>query len=80
MAAPEIQQGDCGGGQSAEGRQRANCEAKFLRWNRPSRGLRIGLLLAVLVIFLLLAANFQSLPAGARNRADHSSGAVRVSC
>ena len=40
-------------------------------------GLRIGLLLAVLVILLLLSANFQSVRLALAHRADHSGGAMR---
>ena len=46
---------------AAQRRERRVTAARSRRSNRPSADLRVGLLLAVLVIFLLLAANFQSI-------------------
>ena len=40
-------------------------------------GLQIGLLLAIAIIFLLLAANFQSMKLALRDRPDNSRGVVR---
>ena len=59
-AAVKAESGRGGGGRAAEGSQASKCGARFRRWNKRISGLRTGLLLAVLVIFLLLAANFQS--------------------
>ena len=60
-ALPELNQALAKRGRAAERRQRSNSVARFRRCKQTISGLRIGLLLAVLVIFLLLAANFQSM-------------------
>ena len=65
------------GRRSAARRSAWHIADKFQCWMRPSRDCGPGLLLAVLVIFLLLAANFQSLRLGARDRAHGPGDVVR---
>ena len=55
----------------------SGCEGEIPPLEQTISGLRTGLLLAVLAIFLLLCGEFPVDAAGARHRSDHSRGAVR---
>ena len=69
--------GDRAGGRTADAASRSTSAGRCRRSRRRIGGLRTGLLLSVVVIFLLLAANFQSVAAGAGRAFDGACGALR---